>query len=125
MHSLMQVPRAAERLATLAARHEAPEALREAVRTLDAHRAAAAEVCASGTLAAALAAALRAGNFLNFGGRQGGATGFRLRSLGTLAVCNPDPTHTYMLHSCYSPGACFGEFRCPGRMRGACRRALP
>jgi hypothetical protein len=79
-----QVPRAGERLATVAARHEAAAALREAGATLAAHRAAAAELGRSGTLAAALATALAAGNVLNHGTRLGRAAGFRLRSLARL-----------------------------------------
>lgn len=81
------MPRARERIATVVARHEAVAALREAQRTLDAHRAAAAEVCGSTTLAAALTLALAAGNVLNHGTRLGDAAGFRLRSLGKLGVC--------------------------------------
>ncbi len=79
-----QVPRAGERLATVAARHEAAAALREAGATLAAHRAAAAELGRSATLAAALATALAAGNVLNHGTRLGRAAGFRLRSLARL-----------------------------------------
>lgn len=75
-----------ERLATVAARHEAAAALRDARRTLGAHGAAAEEVCASRTLAAALALALAAGNVLNHGTRLGCAAGFRLRSLARLQV---------------------------------------
>ena len=83
---MAQVPRAEQRLAMVVARHETAEALQDARRTLDAHRAAAEEVCASGTLEAALTLALAAGNILNHGTRMGGAAGFRLRSLARLQV---------------------------------------
>ena len=91
LHRVVQVPRVEERLATVAARHEAVATLREAWRTLAAHRAAAEEVRASGTLAAALALALAAGNVLNHGTRLGRAAGFRLRSLARLQVQNSKP----------------------------------
>ncbi|KAK9832732.1 hypothetical protein WJX81_005524 [Elliptochloris bilobata] len=95
--ALMEVPRIEERLATIGARHEAVMALSEAGRTLEAHRAAVAEVGASKTLAAALALALAAGNVLNHGTRLGRAAGFRLRSLARLQDTRSADGHTTLL----------------------------
>ena len=86
MVALLQVPRIEARLAAYTFRFEAGAQLSEAAGIARAHLAAQAELRGSACLGAALATALAAGNFLNWGGRLGQAAGFRLRSLPKLQV---------------------------------------
>ena len=83
---MLKVPRIDARLAAYTFRFEAGAQLTEAAGIARAHLAAQAELQGSACLGAALATALAAGNFLNWGGRLGQAAGFRLRSLPRLQV---------------------------------------
>jgi hypothetical protein len=82
----MQAPRIEDRLGTYAACFEAEQQLEEAAAVAASHKAAQAELRASACFRAALARALALGNFLNWGGRLGGAAGFRLKNLPKLQV---------------------------------------